>query len=389
MDAHLKLKEIIWELTGRCENGCSYCGSKECWNEKIDEERIIKIAKEIAKFPPEEIDMSGGDPTLVSFDTHKKIVDILHVQGVKCKILMNPKSYKNNNSYVPPILGLYDWVGISINTEEELNIVKNNGNYSFFTSNKATIISNFNLENIFLFDDIKEYVKNFNSYGSGMVWQIQYTVYKDKNDKLALYNNDSANKHFFKMLDAAVAEGVKAIFADNINTGKCSAGLASIGILSDGTVVPCLSMRSWAKIDEVGQGNILALDHSLEEIWMTEFREQRFCKFLCCKDHCKNKAYTPKSSWWSIYDIKSIPEQDKGPCEPQKQIVYGVWPRRQEKTIPWPGEVYVYAVVAYAVDEGPKITMYAVFDPNIKGDSVTSSTYINDVTSKRSKKRNK
>jgi organic radical activating enzyme len=49
-NSHLKLQEIIWELTGRCENCCEYCGSKEAWSVKIDEKNIRKITDAIVKY---------------------------------------------------------------------------------------------------------------------------------------------------------------------------------------------------------------------------------------------------------------------------------------------------------------------------------------------------
>jgi molybdenum cofactor biosynthesis enzyme MoaA len=62
MRKKLELQEIVWEITGECKNGCSYCGSKDAWNCITDVDKICKIADEIAKYPPKEINMSGGDP---------------------------------------------------------------------------------------------------------------------------------------------------------------------------------------------------------------------------------------------------------------------------------------------------------------------------------------
>ena len=147
--------------------------------------------------------------------------------------------------------------------------------------------------------------------------------------------------------------------------------------------MPCLSMRSWANTNEIGQGNILK--DGLEQIWMTRFKEQRFCKFFCCKDHCKNKAYLHKNPWW--IGIKSNPEQEKKPRNPLEQIVYGVFPQVPgDKTIPWPSEIYVYAVKMYAVGERPIVTMYAVFNPNDCPQTGSSTTYTNDNIDKNPKK---
>ena len=97
--SHLKLKEIIWEITGKCDNKCPYCGSKEVWNEEIDEYAIRKIASRICEYPPGEINISGGDPLLVPFEIHRDIVEAFKEKGIQCKILINPKTFINNSFY--------------------------------------------------------------------------------------------------------------------------------------------------------------------------------------------------------------------------------------------------------------------------------------------------
>ena len=88
----IKLKEIIWEITGECKNGCRYCGSKNVWNIKTDEDKILSIAREICEFPPEVIDISGGDPLLVSHEAHNNITTLFRNKNIKPHILFNPKS---------------------------------------------------------------------------------------------------------------------------------------------------------------------------------------------------------------------------------------------------------------------------------------------------------
>ena len=143
--AHLKLKEIVWELCGKCKNGCKFCGSKSVWNENIDEEKIISIAKKISEYPPEEINISGGDPLLVSTKTHEDITSILKKKKVICKIVISPKSLKEDNSEILSILKNYDHIGISINEKKDMDLAKKINHLK-----NITYITNFNLENIFL-----------------------------------------------------------------------------------------------------------------------------------------------------------------------------------------------------------------------------------------------
>jgi len=370
MKRHLKLKEIIWEVTGRCENGCSYCGSKAMWKVEIDEARIIKIAEAIAKYPPEEIDISGGDPLLVSRETHRKIVDILKKVNVKCKILFNPKSMSNDkleqSTKAHSILAMYDWIGSSVNTDEECGLFEDciHGTWK----NKVTIISNFNLQNIFSFDKIKELVKK---HKTG--WQVQYTMYDDPTSTLALYktkehDNPSARGFLFNKIEEAMREGINIILADNLNCGSCGAGLCSLGILSSGAVIPCLSMRSWwHDIGALTQDNILGCD--LEMIWEKQFKKQRFGDFICCKDYCNNSCFKPNLP----YAITEAPPPPEGwtivrPNDwDDKQVLYGVVQPH---------------ITVYAVQTPPHVVAYAV-QPSYVPDQVfvygcpstTTSTY--------------
>ena len=45
-------------------------------------------------------------------------------------------------------------------------------------SEKITIITNFNVGNLFHYDDIEKVVKNYN-----LSWMIQYTIYKEKDSE--------------------------------------------------------------------------------------------------------------------------------------------------------------------------------------------------------------
>lgn len=318
----LKLREIIWEITGKCCNKCLYCGSKDQWSETIDEERVLDIAKRIAAFPPEAIDISGGDPLLISYNTHALIVSILQSKGVQVKILVNPKSLNVNSSKVSSkvdILKLYNWIGLSVNTEEELELAK--VFKKDFPSLGITIISNFNVANLYMFDHIKDFAKRHK-----MAWQIQMTM--TDSQLLAIYKSDLATKALFDKIQEALNQGVQVIPADNLNSGSCGAGTSSMGILADGRIVPCLSMRSWVEdINTVVVDNIL--ETPLELVWKTSFLKERFEEFKCCKDECGNKCFQPGLNKNQRLDALSDWVK-KGTVPKQKHqtvMVYGVFPQ--------------------------------------------------------------
>ena len=303
----LELKEIIWEITAKCNNKCSYCGSKERLNKEIDKKTIMDVAKKIAEYPPESINISGGDPMLVSYDMHKTIISLFKKSNISCKLIVNPKSIKDFK-----ILSLYDWIGVSINNKEELELLGKNCSQSI--KDKTTVITNFNTNNIFLFDKIAEGLKE-----NGIkTWQIQFTMDKEDGDSL-LYKNPDALDYLQKKVNSI--EGIDVVPADNMNDGDCSAGINSCGIDCDGNVMPCLSMFSWCTDKKkLFAGNLLK--DSLKEVWENEFKECRFKKFKCCKDVCNRKTI-------NIKDKKEpLKIKDKKPYEPNIVALYGVSPRK-------------------------------------------------------------
>lgn len=297
MGSQLKLKEIIWEITGKCNNGCEYCGSKDIKGEHPTNTQIKNIALEISNYLEHgEINISGGDPLLIDLDVHKFINNEFKRKKNKIKILINPKSFYFEGNLLKDrllikyfqIISLYDLVGVSINTEQELFFLKN---LNLKKENKV-IVTNFNLKNIWEYDILENFVKEEN-----LTWQIQYTMGGIEDN--TLYNNESACKYMFGRIESSMRRGTKIILADNINEGKCSAGIESLGVLNNGDVVPCLSMRSWDKdIKKKIQGNLLK--DNLKDIWEEKFKENRFGNFVCCKDICnkpfkKEKEYFHKS----------------------------------------------------------------------------------------------
>lgn len=356
---HLELYEVIYEITGECHNNCAYCGSKEIWKKKTDEDQIKKIVEAIGQFPPREIDISGGDPLVVSLDTHKFLVEHLKSKGLKAvKILVNPMSLRKDPKAAMDILGLYDWCGVSVNTEEELDIwTQLYVDDSLFRSFKHTVITNFNLGNVFLFPVIEKFVKKHD-----LMWQIQYTMYSDPDHPLAIYNNLHACEALGKWIAQARQKGkIKLMLADNMNCGLCGAGKHSLGILANGDVVPCLSMRSWIKdINKIVQGNILT--QPLEELWQFGFKDQRFKDFFCCKDHCKNRCIQEQTVFTEVDDGGTspieVPDGWKYPTILPKGtgsgiIVYGVGVD-QNKT-------YIYGVKG---DYGTNVDLYGVSTPD-------------------------
>jgi MoaA/NifB/PqqE/SkfB family radical SAM enzyme len=344
----IKLKEIIWEITAKCDNCCSYCGSKENWNKEINYEIIDKIVERIHEYPPEEINLSGGDPLLIDIDKLKEIVDKFNQKNIKTKIIINPKSLPNRELNFYQKLSFFYCIGLSINNKEELDISKNINNYQIGKNKfeKTTIITNFNIDNIFLFDDIAKFIKK-----NKLMWQIQYTMYKNKNDIKAIYNNNSAFEYLKNKINEFAKNNTNnIILADNMTADICTAGINSVGITYDGKVIPCLSMRSWSNKIETYD----LLKFSLKQIWESGFKKQRFGQFECCKDNCKNKIIRECNNFNINIEKKIeeyIPIKIESPSYPfipqQPPLVtfYGVFPKVTAYAVfPNNNKIYIYGV---------------------------------------------
>lgn len=358
-ESHLKLKEIIWEITGECRNGCEYCGSKEVSKIKTpSHHEIMNIAAAIAEYPPEQIDISGGDPLLVSLETHSEITALFESKGIVAKILANPQSIRHlqkskDSRYVLDVFNLYKWVGISINTPVELKMFKEfyENLSSLDRFRNFTVITNFNIVNLYDYETIEQFVIE-----QKVPWMVQFTVYPKGNELLAIYGHESAFDKLKMKIHSSIAKKVEVIISDNATTFACGAGKASIGILYNGDVVPCLSMRSWhPNLESEVQGNLFEV--SLKGIWELGFREYRFGCFECCKDVCKNKI---------ILDTLNIPfeviHEEKEPMDKFKEILKDLEEKmKKSKTSP-PSISPIVAM--YAVSPGSGTVMYAVFPGN-------------------------
>jgi MoaA/NifB/PqqE/SkfB family radical SAM enzyme len=342
----ISLDEVIWEITTQCRNGCSYCGSKNELNKHIPTiEEIEHIASQLAQMEVKEINFSGGDPLLVPTTVYDKMRLEILPADTQMKIVMSPLSSLHIDvQTIGDIFYRMNVIGMSINTLHELACARDMilKLKDQFELPPITVITNFNLSNMHDFEAFEEFVEN-----TGYGWQIQFTI----DEALGIYNNPSATTMFFDKLDNHFKNSnacKNTMIADNMNHGACGAGTRGIGILANGDVVPCLSMRSY--VDEMPtMGNIH--DEDLYNIWHENFHSWRCHSFKCCKDACKEIAYPPaqiENLFWISNDFK--PDKnfpDLKPYSPKDDfpnqiVMYGV--QEVYPTKPGIGPSMVYGV---------------------------------------------
>lgn len=368
--AHNFLSEIIWELTLKCNKNCDYCGSKEYLNKLENYNDALNIALEIIKYPPEEITLSGGEPILHPY--FEEIVNILHSAGIKVKVLTNGTLLDDQYSFD---INKLTAVGLSINTKKDLEIFSQYPASINSSENKITIITNFGNHNIFSFEKLYTAIKDrFPNF----TWQIQLTM----GDKYQL-NNEGINFLYKQIQEVSntplnlspilQSDNGKIVLADNLQLEhQCSAGKNSLGILYNGDIVNCLSMRSWCKAKDIVQGNLLK--DSLETIWKTKFIENRFGKLFCCRDCIEYPNFEPienKNEPTKEYLFEELEKEiERFEKKNNRKIVtlYGV-------TKP---DIYIYGVSP----NEPIITMYAVWTESDSNpiDILSTTTYTKTYT---------
>ena len=368
----LKLKEILWEVTLKCNKNCAFCGSKKFLNDgkELSDEDIDHIVEKICEYPPEELTFSGGEPLFgLGKEMFLRLVHRFSNAGIKVKVLTNGYLIKEiapgGYSQLCGIVAVGWSLNSAIEVKEALKIVKENTGNDFFRKT-CVPITNFGIHNIFDFDKMYQQLLLDSPF---RIWQVQLTEGND-------FQLNSAGISYLKKKIQKVNSStisLRIVEADNLLPDtQCEAGITSCSITRDGLVIPCLSSRSWCSfpVEELSEGSLL--DKSLKEIWECGFKKQRFGDCPCCKNYLDYplqsefeiptedidiwkspiKSDPPNTVAYYSVIIPYIPEYKPSIIEKESVFVYGVYTpdNIKPKIIKYPysnpnTHVIVYAVV--------------------------------------------
>ena len=290
------LNEVIWEITNKCNKNCSYCGSSDIINRDehthINTTIQVSIMRSLAAYDQlETVIFSGGEPAM-NIDALKLATEYLYDKYLK--VLTNGLLFEYTHIID---LNVFDSIGVSINTEEDIDVI---GKKLPFSQENLVMITNFGTHNIFKF------AKLYNCFREHdfKVWQIQLTMGKyqlDSDGIRYLYNNC---ENMDKSKPFVMADNLKGYH-------QCTAGINSCGVLWNGDVVACLSERNYG-IHKV-YGNLV--NTPIKEIWENEFKDIRYdrnCSRKCCRCHID---YPP------LKVVEKEPYIAKGLPHPSNQVV--------------------------------------------------------------------
>jgi len=367
MQPILKLEEILWEITPKCNKNCKYCGSKDITkNEPLSDDQVLKIAERIVEYKVNEVTLTGGEPSTLSDELLSQVIEILDNSGCKVKIISNGGIF---DKFIP-------WdkvycIGLSVNfpSDYKEDHVVTTTEYC----DNITIVTNFGSHNIWEFDKLAEIAKNFK------LWQIQLTMgseYQLLADGIK-YLRDKIRS----------LKNVSYVLADNLQSEHtCSAGIRSCSILYNGDVITCLSERSYNSTGLYTWGNLLK--ESLANIWEPGFRNIRFgpCDRKCCRD------FIEYPSDEKVETKKLVPEKVDGTT---REILEKVVPitnpedfgSEKDDTDPWsqPYEVSAYAVQPFTTSPStiPRRRRWTSGGSNVMSYCVTSREEAESINTKK------
>ena len=354
----LNLKEVLWEITPKCNRNCAFCGSSDIVNieDELDWDDIMTIGDNIAK-NAETIIMSGGEPLTIPATKLQEIKNICVEHSTNLDIVTNGDLLGKKH------MGIFRNIGLSINSLEDIRGL----NVELLTklSQKSDIvfITNLNKLNAFEIGRIIEEARRIRQCHCG--FQFQLTMYKDDDD--AKIDGEHIKHLRERLTYESNRMQMPYIFADNLQeVHECSAGLNSCGILFNGDVIACLSERSW-NVDYEVHGNLLSDD--LNDVWRKGFVEQRFGVYDGCRgcfnyEVCTNSIFDDSNECDDSDEcLEMITEPFKPnhiyvPPNDQTVILYGVFPPDSNKFINpiitpnnKPPIVYSYGVVVPPIND--------------------------------------
>ncbi len=283
-----QLNTAVWELTMGCNMRCKHCGSgcQDAIENELNTDEALKLCDELSHMGLKSITLSGGEPT--SRNDWNVIARRLSQSKIKIKMITN--AWAMDEEIVDKIVEAgIETIGISLDgLGATHNYLRRQGAYEKIINAikllrkkmiKITIITTINSLNINQLKEIRSVLINNNVNA----WQLQIGLPMGNmlNNKELLIQESQVEQIINYAYTIMNKDDLKVILADNIGYytikenrirnscyainnycwSGCGAGKNTIGILCNGDITGCTSIRD----KNLVEGNVRKI--TIKEIW--------------------------------------------------------------------------------------------------------------------------
>ncbi len=300
---HYNLRDAIWEFTLKCNLNCDHCGSSAGVEREseLTTEECLEVCTQLAELHCENVCLMGGEPFLR--DDWYEISRYINSLNMDL-------SFVSNGLVVPDIIDRLEKldirvIGISLDGMKKTHEkIRGKGTYDKTIGTldlldrrdlPTTVITTISKEN---FDDLLDMKELLST--KGVNWQLQVAqpfgnfdrekmISKEEFYSSALFIAKHGIKGDFESFPVVGAHcfGYHSDILPGCRWYGCEAGVRSIGIVSNGDIVGCLSMGQ----NQFVEGNVR--DVSLKEIWESDdsFEYNRKFKSKDLGPNCEGCKY--------------------------------------------------------------------------------------------------
>lgn len=280
-----------WELTMGCNMRCKHCGSscRDRLEGELTTDEALRLCDSIAENGIKYITLTGGEPT-----TRKDwwiIASKLNSYGIQVNMVSNAWLINDDIAHKAKDAGVYN-IALSLDgLQKTHDYMRREGAFDHVMQAidvlkeyglNASVITTINKQNIGELKQLKEILINKRVDA----WQIQYALpmgefHKRKKELMIIpeqindiidfaYQNKDEIRIFLGDCIGYYTKKEMAVKENMFEYGRCwrgcPAGKYAVGILQNGDIVGCVSIRDKAFVE----GNIK--EQSLKDIWENGFR---------------------------------------------------------------------------------------------------------------------
>ncbi len=310
-----QLMTAIWEITAGCNLSCKHCGSACSASQagELSTSEALCLCDQIAALGVEWVTLSGGEPLLredwnqiaARLDSHGVIVTMITNAWLFDEQMLNKAKSAGVNTIAVSLDGTeatHDLIRRDGSFQRALNALEIMKQHRF----PSGVITTVHQQNLSELNEIKQIISDRNIYS----WQLQIALPMGNMSRLPewiirpeqidaiidfAYETTQEGRVKIKLADCLGYYTLKereirksSTQGENFLWNGCSAGKNSIGILHNGNIVPCTSIRD----PEMIVGNIRQTP--LKELWEDQacFRKHRGLTKDLLNGFCKKCRYS-------------------------------------------------------------------------------------------------